>query len=172
MRNSHKGRSSDQTMVAEAGEASVSGGPKRHAQLSPGPEFGRRNPHVPSLIIIVESFHLTLGNELTMLKPAMTRDLRSSRRELQGKIASIFAADAPHGRLQNAEEGFPQRFPSSRRGFRFFTPFFTHTHRMWGIIGIRGVAADRDRRGGEVVLDSTVTTATVRVRVRNALRKG
>jgi hypothetical protein len=29
-----------------------------------------------------------------MLRPAMTRDLMSNRRELQGKIASIFAADA------------------------------------------------------------------------------
>jgi len=77
----------------------------------------------------------------------MTRDLRSSRREMQGKIASIFAADAPHGRLQNAEEGFPQRSPSSRRGFRSFTPFFTHTHRRWGSIGSRRVAADRYRRG-------------------------
>ena len=78
----------------------------------------------------------------------MTRDLRSIRREMQGKIASIFVADAPQGRLQDAEEGFPQRFPSSRRGFRSFTPFFTHTLRRWGSIGSRGVAADRDRRWG------------------------
>ncbi len=63
-------------------------------------------------------------------------------------FASIFAADAPQGRLQTAEEGFPQRFPSSRRGPRSFTPFCTHTHRMWGSIGSHGVAADRDRRGG------------------------
>ena len=129
-------------------------------------------PPILSLIIIAESFHLTLGIELTMLRPAMTRDLKGSRRELQGKIASIFAADAPQGRLQNAEEGFPQRFPSSCRRFRSFTQIFTHTHRRWGSIGSRGVAADRDRRGGDVVRDSTVTTAAVRVRVRNALRKG
>ena len=77
----------------------------------------------------------------------MTRDPKSSRRDLQGKIASIFVADAPQGRLQNEEEGFPQRFPSSRREFRSFTPFFTHTHRMWGSIGSRGIAAYQDRRG-------------------------
>jgi len=79
---------------------------------------------------------------------AMTRYLSSNRRELQGKIASIFAADTPQGRLKNAEEGFSQRFPSSRRGFRSFTPFCTHSHRKWGRIGSRGVAADRDRQWG------------------------
>ncbi len=78
----------------------------------------------------------------------MTRAFKSSRRELQEEIASIFAADEPQGRLQDAEEGFPHRFPSSRRGLRSFTPFFTHTHRKWGSIGSRGVAADRDRRRG------------------------
>ena len=41
-----------------------------------------------------------------MLRPAMTRDLKSSRRELHEEFASIFAADAPQGRLQTAEEGF------------------------------------------------------------------
>ncbi len=103
----------------------------------------------------------------------MTRDLKSSRREMQGKIASIFAADAPKGRLQNAEEGFLQRVSSSLRGFRSFTPFLMHTHRKWGSIGSRGVATDHDRRGGgTVVRNSTVTTAVVRVRVWNALRKG
>ena len=76
------------------------------------------------------------------------KSLRSSRRELQGKIASIFVVDAPQGRLRNAEEGFPQRFPSSRRGLRSFTPFCTHTHRRWGSIDSRGTAADRGRRNG------------------------
>ena len=71
------------------------------------------------------------------------KSLMSNRRELQSKIASIFAIDAPHGRLQNAKEGFPQRFPSSRRGLRFSTPFRTHTHRKWGSIDNRGTAADR-----------------------------
>ncbi len=78
----------------------------------------------------------------------MTRDFKSTMRELQGKIASIFAADAPQGCLQNAREGFPQRFPSSRRGLRSFRPFFTHTHRRWGIIGSHGVAARIVTAGG------------------------
>ncbi len=103
----------------------------------------------------------------------MTRDLWSSRRELQGEIASIFAADAPQGRMQSVEEGFPQRFPPSCRGSRSFTPICTQTHRRWGIIGSRGVAADRYRRGeGAVVRDSTVSTAGIRVRVQNAMGKG
>jgi len=67
---------------------------------------------------------------------------------LQGRIASIFAADAPQGRLQTVEGGFPQRFSPSCRGLRSFTPFCTHTHRMWDNIGSRGIAADRNRRGG------------------------
>ncbi len=36
------------------------------------------------------------------------KSLMSSRRELQGKIASIFDVDEPQGRLQDAEEGFFQ----------------------------------------------------------------
>ena len=81
-------------------------------------------------------------------RPAIRNHLKSSRRELQGKITPIFVADEPRGRLRLEEEGFPQRFPSSRRGFRSFTPFCTHTHRRWGSIGGRGVAAGRDRRKG------------------------
>ena len=78
----------------------------------------------------------------------MTRGFKSSRREMQGKILSIFVADAPQGRLRDAEEGFPRQFPSSHRGLRSFTPFFRHTYRRWGNIDSRGAAADRDRRGG------------------------
>ena len=88
------------------------------------------------------------------------------------KILSIFATDAPQGCQQNAEEGFPQRFPSLRRGVWSFAPFFRHTHRRWGNIGSRGATADRDRRRGAVVRDSTVLTAGIRVRVRKALRTG
>jgi len=76
------------------------------------------------------------------------KSLMSSRRELQGKIASIFVVDAPQGCLRNAEEGFPHRFSSSRRGLRSFTPFCTHTHRRWGSIDSHGTAADRGRRKG------------------------
>ena len=65
---------------------------------------------------------------------------------MQGKILSIFAADAPHGRQRNSEEGFTQRFLSSRRGFWSYTPFFRYTHRKWGSIGSRGATADRDLR--------------------------
>ena len=45
------------------------------------------------------------------------------------------------------EEGFSLRFHSLRRESRSFTPLFTHTHRRWGRIGSRGIAADRDRWG-------------------------
>jgi len=144
-------------VLAEAGGASVRevGGRRDRRQLFPGPEFERWDPPGSSSRHC-KRFSLTMGIEHHDGKrPPMTRDLRSGRRELQGNIASIFVADAP----QNAEEDFPQRFPSSRRGFRSFTPFFTHTHRRWGSIGNRGIAADRDRRGGEVVRDSTVATA-------------
>ena len=72
----------------------------------------------------------------------------SSRRALQGKMSSIVIADAPQGRLRDAEERFSQRFPSSRRGLRSFTPFLSHTNRRWGSIGSRGTAADHGRQGG------------------------
>ena len=73
---------------------------------------------------------------------------RSSRRALQEKISSIFVDDAPQGRLRDEEEGFCLRFPSSRRGLRSFTPSLSHTHRRWGSIDNRRLAADRGRRGG------------------------
>ncbi len=41
-----------------------------------------------------------MGMHNAMMRPAMARDLKSNRRELQGKNTSIFAADAPQGRLQ------------------------------------------------------------------------
>ena len=65
---------------------------------------------------------------------------------MQEKIPSIFADDAPQGRLRDEEEGFYLRFPSSCRGPRSFTPSHSHTHRRWGSIGSRGTAADRGRR--------------------------
>ena len=84
-----------------------------------------------------------------------TGKTRSSRRALQEKISSIFADDAPHGRLRDEEEGFYLRFPSSRRGLRSFTPSLSHTHRKWDIIGSRGTTADRDRHVGVTIRDST-----------------
>ena len=114
---------------------------------------------------------LDLEHEYTMSRPAMTRDLRSNRKE-QGKIASIFVADAPQGRLKTVEEGFPQRFPSSRRGPRSFTPFA----RIPTADGAASAAATLPRivtaGGRAVVRGSTVSIAGVRVRVRNTLRKG
>ena len=47
------------------------------------------------------------ANSLKDSKPATIRNLKSSRRELQEEIASIFAADAPQGRLRSVEGGFP-----------------------------------------------------------------
>ena len=79
---------------------------------------------------------------------------RSSRRALQEKISSIFADDAPQGRLRDEEEGFHLGFPSSRRGLRSFTPSLSHTHRRWGSIDSRGAAADRGRLGGVATRDS------------------
>jgi hypothetical protein len=122
------------------------GGYGDRQQLVPGQEFGRRAPR--AVVYFSNNYRPDPGRDSAMLRPATTRDLRTSRREVQGEIVSIFAAHAPQGRLKTAEEGFPQRFPSSRRGPRSFTPFCTNTHRRWGSIGSRGVAADRDRRGG------------------------
>lgn len=82
-------------------------------------------------------------------RPATTSQLRSSRRELQGKIASIFAADEPQGRLRGVRRGFsPSGFPLHVVDFGPPHHPSIHTHRRWGSIGSRGVAADRDRRGG------------------------
>ena len=41
----------------------------------------------------------------------MTRDLRSSRSQLQGKIETIFATDAPRGDFEAPGGGFPSGFP-------------------------------------------------------------
>jgi len=40
-------------------------------------------------------------------RPTMTRDLRSNRRELQGKIVTIFAAENPMDDCEELEGGFP-----------------------------------------------------------------
>jgi hypothetical protein len=135
-------------------------------------KIGGRSPPTTSRTSLSETCMSPGQTRLKDSRPPTTRDLRSSRRELQVEIASTFAADAPKGRLRNVEGGFSQRFPPSCRGPRFFTPFRTHTHRRWGSIGSRGVAADRDRRRGAVVRDPTVSTAGIRVRVRKPLRKG
>ena len=50
---------------------------------------------------------MPLGVRKVTSRLAMRNHLKSSRRELQGKIAPIFVADEPKGRLRLAEEGFP-----------------------------------------------------------------
>ena len=84
----------------------------------------------------------------------MTRDLRSSRSQLQGKISSIFATDAPRGDFEALEGGFSQRFPPSRGGLQpFVSPRSHRTNRMWAasagaaqprIATARGVVVTRD----------------------------
>ncbi len=55
----------------------------------------------------------------------------------------------PQGRLRGAEGVlFSYRFPHSRSGFRSSAPLHNYTQRRWGIIGGRGTAAVRGRRGG------------------------
>ena len=84
-------------------------GDMRH--LFPGQEIGRLDPPVPSLTNVFKTTSLDPGQRIRMSRPTMTCGFKSSRRDLQGKIVSIFLADAPQGRLRNAEEGFSQRFP-------------------------------------------------------------
>ena len=137
----HRPNAGDKVMN---GRASINrGGTWGHAAAIPGPRYREAGP--PRAIGNRRRKIVSPNprQRIMMSRPAMTRGFRSSRRELQGKIASIFVIDAPQGRLRNAEEGFPQQFSSSRRGPRSFTPFRTHTHRRWGNIDSRGTAADR-----------------------------
>ena len=69
------------------------------------------------------------------------------------------------------EGGFPQRFPSSRRGIYSFTSFYSHTHRRWVSIGSRGTAAGRDRPGGGGSTGSQGVNAAVLEGVQVTLRK-
>ena len=46
-----------------------------------------------------------------MSRPAMTRDLMSNRRELQGKIVTIFAADNTRDECEELERGVPTVYP-------------------------------------------------------------
>ncbi len=54
---------------------------------------------------------MNLWIERVMLRPTMTRDLKSSRRELQGKIVTIFAAYNPRDDCEELEGLFPSGFP-------------------------------------------------------------
>ena len=115
------------------GRASVKrGGRRDRRQLFLGQEIGRRDPPVPSAASASKNSCLTLGQSSTMPRPAMTRDLRSSRSELQGRIMTIFATDAPRGDCEAPEGGFSQRFPPSRGGLRpFASPPSHRTNRRW-----------------------------------------
>ena len=77
-----------------------------HAAAIPGSRVREAGPPLPIADHHRRLFHLILGIELTMLRPAMTRDLMSNRSELQGKILSIFTANAPQGRLRDVQEDF------------------------------------------------------------------
>ena len=92
------GRSIDRMREQKPGGASIKrGGRRDRRQLFLGQEIGRRDPPVPSADTASKNSCLTLGQSSTMPRPAMTRDLRSSRSELQGRIMTIFATDAPRG---------------------------------------------------------------------------
>ena len=78
----------------------------------------------------------------------MIRNLVSIRREVQGKIVTIFAADNPRNDCEELEGVFPYRFPPSCRGFRSSTSSpHNHNHRRWESIGGRGTTTDRGRKG-------------------------
>ena len=98
------------TVVAEAGGASVKrGGQRDMRQLFPGLEIGRRDPppsHRGSAFI--RTVPPGPGQCVqAMMRPPMTRDLRSSRRVPQEKIQSISRYGAPQ----------ESRTVRSRRGF-------------------------------------------------------
>ena len=82
MRNSHKGRARDLFAVARARWSLCKAGCRRdRRQPFPGQEFGRRDPPVPSYTSDVD-FSLDTGQDHARLRPAMTIDLMSNRREL------------------------------------------------------------------------------------------
>ncbi len=95
----------------------------------------------------------------------------SSRRELQGKIAQIFAADNPRGACNLRRRVFPSGFPHHVEDF---DPSH-HLARIPTAGGAAPAAAALPRfmtaGGGAIVRDSTVSTAGIRVRVRKALRE-
>ena len=85
----------------------------------------------------------------------MTRNLKSSRSQLQGRIVTIFATDAPRGDCETPGGGF-QRFLPSCGGLRpFATPPCHKTNRIWAA----SAAAAQPRIGtAEGVVDFTIIT--------------
>ena len=64
---------------------------------------------------------------------------------MQGKISSIFAADAPRGDCEAPEGGFSQRFPPHEEDFGPSHHNVVIEPTAGGQRGSRGTAADRDR---------------------------
>ena len=128
------GRSIDRLREQNLVEASV----KRGAEGTGGnyswdKRSGGGTPPMPSAASAhSETYCLTLGQCSTMPRPTMTRDLTSSRSQLQGKISPIFATDAPRGDCEAPEGFFSQRFPPSRGGLRPFpSQDSRRTNRKW-----------------------------------------
>ncbi len=70
-----------------------SGGVWGQAAAIPGQDFGWRPPR--AVVDFSNYYRPDPRRDSAMLRPATTRDLKSSRWELQGEIASIFATDTP-----------------------------------------------------------------------------
>ena len=85
-------------------ELLCSGGQGESRRLS---DHGDRKATLPDHVAARSrsNFRLILGILIKYSRPAMTRDLRTNRSLLQGKISSIFATDAPQGRLRYAKGG-------------------------------------------------------------------
>ena len=144
----HKAKSSDKQWYRRFYGASMLRGAKGTCGACPITEIGRATPpdHVAARVPQFEC--PTLSKLEKDSRPATTRDLRSStRRALQGKIATIFADDDPRF-LRGATRGFFLAVSPSRGGLQSSTYPRMHTHRRWGGIGGRGTAADQGLRGG------------------------
>ena len=76
---------------------------------------------------------LTLGNAIYGVEANDDKRSRgSSHSQLQGKIKSISAIDAPRGDYEAPEASFSQRFHPSRGGLRPFASHNSHrTNRRW-----------------------------------------
>ena len=101
------GRSSDRQWLKEAGAASEHRrGPKGHATVIMGTEFGKRDP--PSVVTLTHSRHysrLTLGGVYTMSRPTTSRP-RAEQRE----------GAAREDRVDLALQGTPRAIVGGRRG--------------------------------------------------------
>jgi hypothetical protein len=98
----------------------------------------------------------TLSHGRGMEKPKGTEQLelaargRSSRSGCKARSCRSSRPRHPRGDCVVLEGGFYLRFLSSHGGLRSSASLHNHTHRRWGIIGSRGTAEDRGRRGADV----------------------